>query len=50
MNVLFAVLLLVGALCFLLEVIGVPSRINLIAAGLLCWILVPLIMFTDRII
>jgi hypothetical protein len=50
MNVLYAVLLWIGAVLFLLDTIGVPARINLTAAGLLAWILVPLLMFTDRVI
>lgn len=37
------ILLLLGFVCFVLAAFGVPSRINLIAAGLACWILVPLI-------
>lgn len=37
-------LLLVGALCFFFAAIAVaPPRINLIALGLLCWILTVLI-------
>lgn len=38
------VLLLVGFILFVLAAIGVPAgRINLVAAGLACWILTALI-------
>lgn len=43
MNVFFVILLLLGAVFFLLEAIRVPAKISLIAAGLFCWILVPLV-------
>lgn len=44
MNVIVFVLLLIGAVLFALTAFGVASaRINLLAAGLFCWILVPLI-------
>lgn len=36
-------LLLAGFVCFLLAAFGVASRVNLVAVGLACWILVPLI-------
>lgn len=32
-------LLLAAAVLFLLSALGVTSRINLMAAGLLCWVL-----------
>lgn len=43
MDVLFLILLLVGAICFAASVFGVSTRVNLLALGLLAWILVPLI-------
>lgn len=43
MELLVVVLLLIGAVCFALATFGVAARINLVAAGLLAWILVPLI-------
>lgn len=43
MNVIDFILLLIAAICFVLAGIGVPSRVNLLAAGLLAWVLVPLI-------
>ncbi|MDX3110158.1 hypothetical protein [Nonomuraea angiospora] len=36
-------LLLGGFICFALAAFGVASRVNLLAAGLALWILVPLI-------
>lgn len=50
MNVIFLILLVIGAVLFFLEVIRVPSRISLIAAGLFCWILVPLISLIDTFV
>lgn len=39
-----AILFLIGAVCFAAAAAGfTPTRVNLIAAGLLAWILVPLI-------
>ena len=43
MELLTVVLLLIGAVCFALAAFGVAARINLVAAGLLSWILVPLL-------
>lgn len=43
MAAIVLVLLIIGAVCFGLATFGVASRINLIAAGLLCWILTQLI-------
>lgn len=37
------ILYLIGFILFVLAALGVVSRINLIAAGLACWILVPLL-------
>jgi len=36
-------LLLVALVLFVLAAIGVPSRINLVAAGLACWVLTLLV-------
>lgn len=49
MTVLFMVLLWLGAVLFLMDAIGVNSRINLTAAGLFCWIMVGLIQVTDTV-
>lgn len=44
MDVLTVLLLLIAAICFGLAMVGVAGgRINLIAAGLLAWVLVPLL-------
>jgi hypothetical protein len=44
MAVVFLILLLLGALCFLVQASGrVASRVDLVALGLLFWIAVPLV-------
>lgn len=43
MPVLDLVLLLLAAVCFAAAAFGVTARVNLLAAGLLCWVLVPLL-------
>jgi hypothetical protein len=44
MRILDIILLLIGAVCFGIAAMGKPvGRVNLIALGLLAWILVPLI-------
>lgn len=44
MSTLFLILYLLAAVFFALAAFGVVvSRINLVALGLLCWVLVPLI-------
>lgn len=43
MTLLYFVLLLLAAVCFFLAVTGRITRWNLIALGLLLWVLVPLI-------
>jgi hypothetical protein len=43
MELLVILLLIVGAVCFGLAMFNVPTRINLVAAGLLAWILAVLI-------
>jgi len=37
------ILLMAGAACFGLAAFGVAARVNLVALGLLCWILTVLI-------
>lgn len=37
------VLLLIAAVCFGLAAFGVGGRVNLVALGLLAWVLVPLL-------
>lgn len=49
MSVLFMFLLWAGAVFFALAALGVSSRFNLLAVGLLCWIMVPLIQVTDTV-
>jgi hypothetical protein len=46
MNVLYLILYIIAAVCFVLAAFTVAAhpRINLIALGLLSWVLVPLIM------
>lgn len=39
MVTLDTVLLVVAAVCFLLAAIGVATRVNLVATGLLCFVL-----------
>ena len=43
MHVLTIVLLVIAALCFLGAAVGIKSRFNLVAAGLLAWVLSVLI-------
>lgn len=43
MEILTLILLLVGFVCFLIATASAPARFNLVALGLACWILVPLI-------
>lgn len=43
MDVLYLVLYIVAAVCFAAAAANVGSRVNLVAAGLLAWVLVPLI-------
>ena len=42
MFILVLILLILAAFCFLLSTVGVGSRWNLLALGLLFWVLVPL--------
>lgn len=37
------ILYLAALICFILAALGIPSRVNLIAIGLACWVAVPLI-------
>lgn len=43
MDVISLVLLLTAAICFALTAFGVRARVNLLAVGLLAWVLVPLL-------
>lgn len=43
MRTLDIVLLIIAAICFALGAAGVPSRVSWVCAGLLAWVLVPLI-------
>jgi hypothetical protein len=43
MTLLYILLLVAGAVCFLLATFNAPVKLNLVALGLLLWILVPLI-------
>lgn len=45
MDVIYFILLLLGAICFIVAAVSatIHPRINLIALGLFLWILVPLI-------
>ena len=43
MHTLTIVLLIIAAISFGLAAAGVPSRVNLVALGLLAWVAVPLI-------
>jgi len=49
MKTLYLVLLIIGAACFAVATVGgtIHPRINLLALGLLAWILVPLIELTQ---
>lgn len=43
MRTLDIILYVIAAVCFVLAAVNVTSRVNLLAAGLLAWVLVPLI-------
>jgi hypothetical protein len=43
MHTVIVVLLILGLACFVAEAVGVPSRVDLVAAGLACWILTALL-------
>lgn len=43
MNVVYIILLVIAAVCFAAAAAEVKARINLLAVGLLAWVLVPLI-------
>lgn len=50
MSLIYLLLLLVAAVCFGIAAFARPStRINLVAAGLLAWVLVPLLQALLRI-
>lgn len=43
MTIIYLLLLIVAAVCFAVAAFNVTARVNLIAAGLLFWVLVALI-------
>jgi hypothetical protein len=43
LAVIYLILLIAGAVCFALAVKPATARVNLVALGLFCWVLVPLI-------
>ncbi|MFC0622954.1 hypothetical protein [Kribbella deserti] len=43
MVAVYLVFLILGAACFAGAFFGLGGRLNLLAAGLLCWILVPIV-------
>lgn len=47
MHLLFLLLLVLAAVCFGLTALGVSGRINLLALGLLAWVLCPLIQLAQ---
>lgn len=48
MTTLYLILLIIGAVCFAIAALAIPvQRINMIAAGLFFWILVPLIQTVE---
>lgn len=48
MEAFILIMLIIGAVCFGLAAIGVASRVNLVALGLLAWILTILVPALDR--
>lgn len=48
MDVIVLLLLIAGAACFAAAAFGVASRVNLVALGLLFWILTVLVPALDR--
>lgn len=48
MDTVYLILFIGAAVCFFLVVLEVSARINLLALGLLLWVLVPLIMQIRR--
>jgi hypothetical protein len=48
MVTLSIILLVIAAVMFALAAVGVASRVNLVALGLLAWVLVPLISLIRR--
>ena len=49
MTVINLLLLLVAFILFVLAAFGVGSRVNLVAAGLALWVLVPLIAYFQAV-
>lgn len=48
METFILILLIIGAVCFGLAAAGVAARVNLVALGLLAWILTVLVPALDR--
>ena len=44
----YLVLYIVAAVCFAVVALGVGGRVNLLALGLLAWVLVPLIQAAQK--
>lgn len=49
MELLVLLLLVAGAVCFGLAAFGVAARINLVAMGLLCWIVTVIVPAFARV-
>lgn len=49
MELLVLLLLVAGAVCFGLAAFGVAARINLVAMGLLCWIVTVIVPALHRV-
>lgn len=49
MKVFYLLLLVIAAACFALAVVIPVRRVNLLAVGLLAWVLVPLIQQADHV-
>lgn len=50
MDVVSLLLYLVSFICFVLAAFGVAARVNLIAVGLACWVLIPLIATAQAVL
>lgn len=48
MHIVILILLILAAFAFLLDVVGVPTRINLVAFGLLFWVLAVIIPIAQQ--
>ncbi len=50
MELLLLLLLVAAFILFVASAFGVTARINLMAAGLACWVLVPLLLAGNRLL